>query len=178
MFEEFMAVTGELPFGELITTCSECYRLCIHGSRWDHNVIRMERPLANTSKVSRLVAHAIHWWPETKTTAITHEITLREVEWHGMDALLAVADFWNLTKNNYSGLDGAVHTLEAWKDGRVHTVSRWSPQAAPSGELFSVVTDYMRRLAVLAEFEWLDQEIYARYGWNYVPSRRIPQTVR
>jgi hypothetical protein len=173
MFEELMAVTGERPFGELVTTCSECYRLCIHGSRWDHNVIRMERPLAGTSKVSRLVAHFVHWWPETKTTATTYEIALREVEWQGMDALLAVADFWNLTKSDYSGLDGAVHTLEAYKGGRAHTVRRWSPSAVPHGELFSVISDYMRRLAGLAEFEWMDQEIYERYEWNYVPSRRI-----
>ena len=150
MFEEFMAVTGELPFGELIATCPECYRLCIHGSRWDHQVIRMQRPLAGTPGVPRLVAHFIHWWPETKTTATAYEISLREVEWQGMDSLLTVADFWNLTKNDYSGLDGAVYTLEAWKNGRVHTVSRWSPGAVPAGELFSVVTDYMRRLAELA----------------------------
>jgi hypothetical protein len=138
----------------------------------------MYRPPARTPHPFRLIAHFISCWPETRTTANTYEIALQEAEWRGMDALIAVADFWNLKQDNRSGLDGEWYSLEAWKTNRVHTVCRWSSGAFPAGELFAVVTDYMRRLAELAEFEWFDDELYLRYGLDYKPKRRILKTAR
>jgi hypothetical protein len=173
LFEAFWQAIGEPPFEALTCTCTECYRLSIRTSlRPEHKVIRMQRPPAGSQEVSRLVAHFFIFGSERDSaSAATNAIALEEAHWHAMDALMAVARFWELGENTRGGLDGSRYTLEAWKDGRAHQVARWSPNAVvPGGELFSVVTDYLERLAELAMFEC---ELYQRYAPDYVPRRRL-----
>jgi hypothetical protein len=173
LFDAFWQATGEQPFEALTRSCQECYRLSIQNSlRPEHKVIRMQRPPTGSQEVSRLVAHHFVFTSDRDSaSAATHEIALDEAHWHAMDALLTVASFWELDKNERGGLDGSTYTLEAWKDGRTHQVARWSPNAVvPGGELFSVVTDFLERLAELAMFEC---ELSKRYAPDYVPRRRL-----
>jgi hypothetical protein len=173
LFDAFWQATGEPPFEAHTRSCEECYRLSIRTSlRPEHKVIFMKRPPAGAQEVSRLVAHFFVFGSNRESaSAATHEIALEEAHWHALDALLTVARFWELRENPRGGLDGSRYTLEAWKDGRAHQVERWSPNAmVPGGELFSVVTDYLERLAELAMFE---RELYERYAPEYVPRRRL-----
>jgi hypothetical protein len=173
LFEAFWQATAEPPFEALTRSSAECYRLSIRTSlRPEHKVVRMQRPPAGAQEVSRLVAHFFVFGSDRNSaSAATHEIALEEAHWRAMDALLAVASFWELGENSRGGLDGSTYTLEAWKDGRTHRVERWTPNAiTPGGELFSVVTDYLERLAELAMFEC---ELYERYAPGYVPRRRL-----
>jgi hypothetical protein len=174
LFDAFWQATGELPFEALTGACAECYRLSIRTSlRREHKVVRMQQPPPGSQEVPRLVVHFFVFGPDRNSaSAATNEIALEEAHWHALDALLAVANFWEMSEEARGGLDGSMYTLEAWKDGRTHKVSRWSPNAVvPGGELFAVVTDYMERLAELAMFEC---ELYERYGPpGYVPRHRL-----
>jgi hypothetical protein len=172
LFDGFWHATGEPSFDVLTRASAECYRLSIRTSlRPEHKVIRMQRAPAESKEVSRLVAHFFLFRSDRSASTATNEIALEEAHWRAMDALLAVAGFWEMGENPRGGLDGSRYTLEAWKDGRAHQVSRWSPNAVvPGGELFAVVTDYLERLAELAMFEC---ELCERYAPDYVSRRRL-----
>jgi hypothetical protein len=166
LFDAFWQASGEPSFEALSPSCEEFYRLSIRTSlRPEHKIIRMQRPAS-------LVAYFFTFGPDLKSaSAVKYEISLEEAHWRAMDALLDVAEFWGMGEDTSGGFDGATYTLEAWKRGRAHHVSRWSPSAIPGGELFSVVTDYMERLAELA---WFECELHERYaGPGYVPRHRL-----
>jgi hypothetical protein len=174
MFDAFLRATGEPPFADLTAKYQECYRLKIETSlRAEHKTIRMQRRRENGVEDSRLIAHFfVFGRSKDDVQAATYEITLGEEHWRAMEALLAVARFWDMTENAHGGFDGSTYTLEAWKAGRSHEVKRWSPNVlVPGGELFSVVTDYLERLAELAMFE-CDVELLMRYAPEYVPKHR------
>jgi hypothetical protein len=172
MFDAFWRATGESPFDTLTANYAECYRLTIRTSLSpQHQVVRMQRPRPASAEDSRLIVHFFKFGPDRDSVSVaTDEITLDEDHWHAMEALLAVARFWDMTEDTRCGLDGSYYMLEAWKGSRSHTVTRWSPNAVvPGGELFAVVTDYLVRLAELASFEC---GLYERYAPGYVPKRR------
>src|SRR4051812_16122036 len=118
LFDAFWRATGETPLEALTRACAECYRLSIRTSlRPEHKVIRMQRPPGGSQEVSGLVAHFFVFGPDRNSASVaTNEIGLEEVHWRAMDALLAVAGFWEMSEHARGGLDGSMYTLEGWKD--------------------------------------------------------------
>ena len=175
-FSKFWEETGEPSIDDLVGSCAEYYRLIIEHSYYHYNkIIRMQRPTCTQEK-SRLIVHCcMYGSPSTSKSKSTHEIWLDEVHWKAMDSLLNASDFWEIGEDLRGGFDGGKYTVEAWKNERFHQVTRWSPNAViPGGELFSIVTDFLQRLAELAEFECSDDLQDRYHGHNkYIPKRRI-----
>jgi hypothetical protein len=172
LFDAFWYATAEPAFDTLTTSCAECYRLSVETALApQHRVFRLQR---SPGEAALFTAHFFMFGVNREEAAAkTHEMILDDPLWNGFHALLAAARFWDLpTEGGRRGLDGAIYTLEAWKEVRRHKVVRWSPNPIFSGgELMAVITDYLERLGQLAILE-CDSEVRSRYVPEYVPVRQ------
>jgi hypothetical protein len=120
-FTDFFAVSGEANLPAPAHPIEERYRLSSDDAFGQHQIIRLER---DTDRTSRLVAHFAN--PGNSRTGATMEMLLEERHWQCLLALLEYAGFWKADPwAGVRGYDGAVWTIEGWKDGRSHKVSRW-----------------------------------------------------
>src|SRR5262249_14182379 len=102
MIDPFWAATGELPCESLNAAFPEWYRLHISPShQWEERrVFRMQRPSLQSKAGAQFIAHYLSFAKDYKTVAAqTYEMALTSAHWHGLEALLALAHFWELGEN-------------------------------------------------------------------------------